>query len=294
MNDAAIMGFDGVEIYHVSEAQDLTDRGGPFHTYAVQSTYRELREKGLTIACFDSSIDIACAGEADMEVLRAQMRLAADLRAPYVAVWASGEDAESAEGTLAALIPLAEELGVTVLIKTCGMYASTERLRDLLDRFACDQIAVLWDVHHPYRDCGESPAQTITNLGAYVKHVHMRDSFGPDAFELIGEGDFPVGEVMDALESVDYAGFVSLEWKPQWLPELTDREIILPHFVNFMQQFRRSRSRQNGLYYNHDGTGRYIWKKDELIDLTFPQVLDALAREFPDQYCFKYMTLNYT
>ena len=89
---------------------------------------------------------------------------------------------------------------------------------------------MLWDVHHPYRDFDESPAESITNLGAYVKHVHMRDSFASDEFELIGEGNFPVDEVMRALSSVDYAGFITMEWKPAWLPELTDREIILPHF----------------------------------------------------------------
>ncbi|MBR2976799.1 MAG: AMP-binding protein [Oscillospiraceae bacterium] len=48
------------------------------------------------------------------------------------------------------------------------------------------------------------------------------------------------------------------------------------------------------LYPNHDGTGQYVWKKDELIDLTFPQVLDRMVEEFPDQYCFKYTTLDYT
>lgn len=37
-----------------------------------------------------------------------------------------------------------------------------------------------------------------------------------------------------------------------------------------------------------------MWKKDELIDLTFPQVLDKMVECFPDQYCFKYTTLDYT
>ena len=302
LEDAEEMGFQGIEMYHTSAAPALTDRGGPFHKYAVASTYRNLRERHLSIACFDSALDIATADKAAMEELEQEMRLAADLRAPYCAVWASEEDEEDedkkseerAEKNLQSLIPLAESLGVTVLIKTCGLYSSTERLRALLDRFACDQIAVLWDVHHPYRDCYESPAETITNLGAYVKHVHMRDSIGPEEFELIGEGNLPVDEVMRALESVDYGGFISLEWKPVWLEELTDRDVILPHFVNYMNRFKRSRSRQNSLFYNHDGSGRYVWKKDELINMTFSQVLDRMVEEFPDQYCFKYTTLNYT
>lgn len=296
VDTATEMEFGGIEIYHVSANQELTDKGGPFHVYSVASSYRTLCEKHLTIPCFDSALDIAKADEDVMDKLRAEMKLAADMRSPYVAVWASCGDNSlaAAEENLRKLMPAAEDLGVTILIKTCGLFSSTKELRELLDRFASDQIAVLWDVHHPYRDFGESPAETITNLGAYVKHVHMRDSSSKDQFELIGEGDFPVDEVMRALESVDYAGYVSLEWKPAWLEELQDLDIILPYFMNYMNRYNRSRSRENGLYYNHDGTGRYVWKKDELIDLTFSQVLDRMAQEFPDQYCFKYTTLDYT
>ena len=294
LDTAEEMGFQGVELYHVSAAPELTDRSGPFHIYSVPSTYRELREKHLSIPCFDSAKDISTIDEEGLESLKEEMRLCNDLRAPYCAVWASGETAENAVKALSGLIPLAEELGVTILIKTRGLFSSTEKLRALLDDFACDQLAVLWDVHFPYRSCGESPAQTITNLGAYVKHVHLHDSISADDYELIGEGNFPVEEVMDALQSVDYSGFVSLEWKPRWLEELTDREIIFPHFVNYMHRFERSQRREKGLYYNHDGTGRYVWKKDDLINLTFPQVLDRMAEEFPDQYCFKYTTLDYT
>ncbi|NLA87341.1 MAG: AMP-binding protein, partial [Clostridiales bacterium] len=38
----------------------------------------------------------------------------------------------------------------------------------------------------------------------------------------------------------------------------------------------------------------FIWPKDELIDLTFSQVLDRVTEEFPDQYAFRYTTLDYT
>src|SRR5690606_36612362 len=48
------------------------------------------------------------------------------------------------------------------------------------------------------------------------------------------------------------------------------------------------------LYYNNAKTGRYIWEKDTLIDLTFPQVLDRVVEEFPDQYAFRYATHDCT
>ncbi len=37
-----------------------------------------------------------------------------------------------------------------------------------------------------------------------------------------------------------------------------------------------------------------MWKKEQLIDLTFPRCSTAWWNEFPDQYAFRYTTLDYT
>ena len=60
-----------------------------------------------------------------------------------------------------------------------------------------------------------------------------------------------------------------------------------------MSRFEKTRGKKKTLYPNHDGTGQYVWKKDELINMTFSQVLDRMVEEFPDQYAFKYTTLDY-
>ena len=101
----------------------------------------------------------------------------------------------------------------------------------MLDSFASDNLAVLWDIYHPYRDNGESGDDTIKNLGCYVKHVHMRDSDDEGSYQLIGEGTMPIDDVMRALSSVNYDGFISLEWNPDWLDDLQDPEIIFPYFA---------------------------------------------------------------
>lgn len=48
------------------------------------------------------------------------------------------------------------------------------------------------------------------------------------------------------------------------------------------------------LYSNKAGTGKFVWKKDILVDKTFSQVLDKMVEEFPDQLAFKYTTMDYT
>ena len=293
LDTAGEMGFSGIEVYNLPKFDPLTDRSGPFHKYQTAATVRQLREKGLCIPCFDSSYDLS-EGEECLGWLRKLIDVAGNTHVPYVAAVALTDNETQVRQNLTALLRDARAAGVTLLLKSSGIYADTARLRRLLDEFACDELAVLWDVHHPFRDFGESADTTIKNLGDYVRHVHLRDSDEAGAYQLIGEGSLPIDDFMRALSSVNYHGYLSLEWKPGWMEELQDREVIFPYFVNYMNRFDNPRGKKKTLYFNHDGTGQYVWKKDELIDLTFSQVLDRMAEEFPDQYCFKYTTLDYT
>ncbi|MBQ3134876.1 MAG: AMP-binding protein, partial [Oscillospiraceae bacterium] len=290
---ATDMGFGGIEVYNLPKCDPLVDRSGPFHKYQAAATVRQLKEQNLTIPCFDTSCDLS-ADESAAAELRTLMEAARNARVKYVSAVALTDNEDLVRQNLSALLADACSFEVTVLIKTSGIYADTARLRRLLDEFACDELAVLWDVHHPYRDFGESGDTTIKNLGDYVRHVHLRDSDDSGEYTIIGEGTAPIADFMLALSSVNYDGFISLEWKPEYLDDLQDPEVIFPYFVNYMNRFDNPRGKKKSLYFNHDGTGQYVWKKDELIDLTFSQVLDRMAEEFPDQYAIKYTTLDYT
>ncbi|MDO4494087.1 MAG: AMP-binding protein [Clostridia bacterium] len=287
------MGFKGVEPYDIYKNAELTGTEGPFGRYQAAGTVRKLREKKLELPCLDTSVDLSGNPEAK-EILTAMIERARALSVPYVACFVKEGAPENVRPLIAELLTVAEENNVTLLIKTSGIFSDTALLRALMDDFASDHLAVIWDVHHPYWDRKETPAQTIEHLGAYIKHVHLRDSEDGNGYSLIGEGNLPVDDVMRALSSVDYGGFISLEWKPEWVEALDDPEIVFPHFVNYMHRFTDPRGAKKRLYPNHDGTGEYIWKKDELVSLTFPQVLDRVAHEFPDQPCFRYTTLDYT
>ena len=290
---AGEMDFSGVELYNMQTVPSLTERGGAFHKYNVAATVRALRDRKLAIPCFDTSCDVSAPNDC-VPTLEALLALADEARVPYVSAIAHEEDEALVRARLDQLLPAAEAHGVTLLLKTSGIYADTARLRALMDDYASDYLGALWHMHHPYRDRGESPDTTIKNLGAYVKHVHLRDSDDATHYNLVGEGTLPIAELMRALGSIDYDGFISLEWKPEWMEELPDAEVIFPHFVNHMSGYENTRGKKKSLYFNHDGTGQYVWKKDELINLTFSQVLDRMVEEFPDQYCFKYTTLDYT
>ena len=293
METALEMGFSGIEVYNLPKFDPMLDRGGPFHKYQAAATVRQLREKKLQIPCFDTSCDLSDSNETADSLLNL-MEVAHDTHVSYVVACALQDNEELVEQRLAVLLERAEAMGVGILLKTSGIYADTGRLRSMMDRFASDYLGALWDVHHPYRDLNESADATIKNLGGYVRHVHLRDSDNEGSYQLIGEGTMPIGEVMRALSSVNYDGFISLEWKPDWLEDVQELEVIFPYFVNYMSRFHNPRGTKKSLYFNHDGTGQYLWKKDELVNLTFYQVLQRVAEEFPDQYAFKYTTLDYT
>ncbi len=317
VNLVSEMDYQGIEVYDLLKDPALVGKGCPFDGATARATARDLRNRNLYIPVFDTSLDISVvenslAGDITdassqndptgeiINVLADVKRLidiASDMRVAYVCVKAQHDDEDVSniiKQALDELLPYAIERNVSILIETSGIFADTARLMELLDAYASDNLGALWDVHHPYRDFDEDPATTIKNLGAYVKHVHLRDSDDAGQYNLVGEGTLPIDRVMQALSSINYDGFISLEWKPEWLEDMADPEIILPYFANFMRRYRYTHSQKGQYYPNHDGSGQYLWKQAELIDLTFSQVLDAMVEAFPDQYAFKYTTLDYT
>ncbi len=291
--------FQGIELHNIHNRL-FTDKDGAFHDYAAAKTVRKLYEKKLNIPCIDTICNIADSNAAEdiiSETLKC-IEIASNLHIPYVRLKAYGEENYEFVGEIIGkLLDNALENGIVLLVETSGIFANTAKLCELLDSFAHDNLAALWDMYATYFDAGEEPETTIKSLGAYIKHVHIKDATETEKgneFCLIGEGEMPIEDMMLGLRSINYDGFISLEWTPDWCEELDDMEIIFSHFVNYMKQWGDTSKSDNSLYYNRAHTGRYVWERDRLIDCTFPQVLDRMVEEFPDQYAFKYTTLDYT
>ena len=300
---ATDLHFEGIELHNINNRL-FTDKDGAFHDYAAAVTLRRLYERNLKIPCIDVIGDIADAtvsNETEREIRRC-MEIAGNLHIPAIRLRAeSAENEQKAVENTSALLEKvlsdAEKKGITLLVETAGLFCNTKALRDLLDCFASDSVGALWNMSAAYFGGGEQPEEVIKNLGAYVRHVHFTDAKrenGKIEYCLAGEGEMPIAEMMLALRSVNYDGFLSLVWNPEWCAELDDMEIIFSQFVSYMKQFGDTSRNEKVLYYNRAHTGKFVWKKDLLIDMTFSEVLDRMVEEFPDQYAFKYTTLDYT
>lgn len=298
---AEYLHFEGIELHNIYNSL-FTAKDGAFHDYTAAATLRGLYNKNLKIPCLDTVGELADKDGDIEEELTKCFEIAENLHIPYIRLRAkASSDSEKAlkhaEEFLRKVVPQAEEKGVTLLLETSGLFANTSALRDMLDGFACDNLAALWNLSSAYFESGESAEEVIKNLGAYVRHVQFSDAKKTEngiEYCLAGEGELPISEMMLALRSVNYDGFISLVWDPAWCDELDDMEIIFSQFVNYMRQFKDTSRNEKTLYYNRAHTGKFVWKKDLLIDCTFSDVLDKMVEEFPDQYAFKYTTLDYT
>ena len=298
-------GFHGIEMRGLGDnIFDVCAR--PFTEENLPQTVARLRRMRLEIPCLSTgkSLQYPETNEEVIEEIKRYIDLANKLGTPYIRIMGDGTaqmrdpvDDETVLSALKSLMPYAEEKNVTLLVETNGVYANTERLRDLLNQIESDNIGALWDMHHPYCFFGEKPGKTVQNLGAYIKFTHIKDSImenGKVVYKMMGDGDLPIAEIMQALRSINYDGYISLEWLKRYAPDLEDAGVVFPHFANFMSQFLGAQAESHRLYDNHAKTGKYVWPKERLIDLTFPQVLDRMADEFPDQYAFRYTVQDYT
>ena len=295
--------FEGIEPHNINNAA-FSEKSGVFHEYSAAATLRMLYDRSLSLPCIDVINDIADEEQYDAAIAEIErcLQIAANLHIPNIRLRAEHHDdtdkaVQNVKTLIETVLPVAERDKISLLIETRGMYADTALLRDTLEYFASDYVASLWNMSAAYFTVGESPAQIISNLGAYVRHVHLNDGVKTDdgiEYRLVGEGDLPIKETMKALRSVNYDGFISLVWDPRWCPELDDMDIIFAQFISYMKQFADTSKNESALYWNNRHTGKFVWKKETLIDATFSDVLDRMVEEFPDQLAFKYTSLDYT
>ncbi len=298
------LGFNGIEVRGLG-AEIFSVKAQPFTDSQLPKTIEKLNSLGLEISCLSSG---ACLknkdkfAEAEAEII-AYAQLASKLGTSYIRILADLEPAPAGEvddeyivECLKKLIPVAEEYNVTLLVETNGVYSDTARLAAVLDKVASRKVAALWDMHHPYRYNNESPETTVANLGQYIKYTHVKDSVmradGTVEYRLMGSGDMPVKAMIQALETINYDGYVSLEWVKRWASDLSDGGIVIPQYAQYMAPYKKKH--KHALQKSIKGTGYYPWPKEKILNYTFPDVLDRMCEDFPNQYAFRYTELDYT
>ena len=282
---AAEYGFSGIEIFDAG-AEIAAHRDSLLDPASTADSRRKLVNRHLEAAALTYP-DPICSATAP-EPIADCVELAANAGIQNVIIRFGAELPDGLESILTPAVKRAEEYGVAILLETCGALAHTERALEVINRFATAALGTAWNIRETFFGGGETADETIRTLGAYINYVRIGDRRGGTDV-IIGDGELPVRDFMNALRSLNYDGFICTDRNS----EITEPDVVLTHFVNYMNGAEERKPTEN-IYYNRSRTGTFPWKKFDTVDLTFSQVLDEMAERYPDQYAFKYTTLDYT
>ncbi len=278
-------GYDGVEIADV-EKEKTAHADSIFRSSYTVDSKRKLvnRHISIPVICCPEKIS----DNADINLVIKYVEYAALASVDGVVLeFEQGCDCAKIKDFLSPVIKIAEQNGVDLLIETKGDLADTQKVLDIINVFATAALKVCWNVRETFFNAKESADNTIQTLGAYIGFVRIGDKKdGKDC--LIGDGELPVKDFMNALHSLNYEGFVSVMPSGE-----ISADIILTHFKSYMMK-NTEETVEKPIFYNRSKTGTHPFRKYDVLDLTFSEVLDEMVERYPDQYAFKYTTLDYT
>ena len=245
MSTAKDLGYQGVEIRGIKNTIYTPD----IHEFSkrnLSQTKDIIAGYGLEIPCLTSAAYLSrkdLRAEAQRET-RDYIDLAQKLATPYVRLLGdtviepgANVDDGFVRDNLFEAAEYAQNTGVTPLIETNGVYSDTKRLSKVVDGIS--GIGVLWDIHHPARFFEETPEQTYDNIGAYLKHVHIKDSKLDDKqvhYMPLGHGSIPVAQALCLLNLKGYTGYYSLEWVRRWDKSLESAGLAFAQYINYMKR----------------------------------------------------------
>lgn len=247
---------------HGFAAIELRGLGGKLDLFAlplfaadrIDQTKKEIHASNLKIACVSSSaqmyVEDPAKREAQLSDARRFIDLAATLEAPCVRVFGGKADSDKSpapdDATKARVAAGLSELGkyagprnVTVIIESHDHFTSSATLKDVLRAADSEHIGLLWDAHHTFATSNEDPEFTVKQLGAWIRHTHLKDSVGAGEdrkYVLTGRGNVPVQRQIEALRSIGYKGFYCFEWEKLWHPDIADPEIAIADYARVVGQ----------------------------------------------------------
>ena len=146
--------------------------------------------------------------------------------------------------TLKEMCACAVKYGVEIWVETHNAFSTGKVLKKLCEDVACDNMKIIWDIIHSIEQ-DETPEETVNYIADKIAHIHIKDGVHPDddneinyVYTRLGYGELPVAEIISLLKSINYNGYLSLEWEKAWRPEIYDAyenlDEILAAYNSFM------------------------------------------------------------
>lgn len=243
--------YDGVEL-----------RGTPPH---LSKDYSQIERQVVRDLFYNNGLEIPCITaytrfndqkvklrQRNVEELKRMIELAADLGATYVRTFGTDVDnsyelSEVITWTAEAFKEIdnyAASKGVRVLLETHDFLSRGEDVVKIFEKSQTSSCGVLWDVAHSIR-AGEGIATTLNYLGDYIYHIHLKDWLplpycSRDYYVLMAAGLLPLKELLERLKTINYQGYLSLEWEKVWHPEIEESDIAIVQYALKMREYLNS------------------------------------------------------
>ncbi len=240
------LGFDGIEIRGIMREM-FPPRIKIFNEANIEKTKQELANSKLEIPILTSGAYMADPSQiplAEFEML-AYGQLAEKLGVKYIRIMGENTpgptgqcDIEDIAAEYDKICEMLAPMGVTPLIETNGILASSLKMSQFLQNVKSENCGVLWDINHTVRYFDETPEFTLRNIGKYIKHVHVKDSVKKEngiKYMLMGYGDLPIKDAVAQLKNMGYDGYFSYEWVKRWVPELEGSGIAFHTYSAYMR-----------------------------------------------------------
>ena len=242
-------GFAAIELRGLKGNVDLPSCP-EFAPERIAQTKQQVADHGLKISDLGSGDNMHVANPEERAKQLGDARkfidLASVLGVPYVRVFGNELKgprdevmARVADG-LHQLGEYAGPKGVTVIIESHGDFVTSPLLKEVLTKADSKHVALLWDAHNTFVDGHEQPEATVAELGAWIRHTHLKDSVPREKerqYVLTGKGEVPVERQVQALRKMDYKGYYCFEWEKLWHPDLLEPEVALPDYVRVMSGY---------------------------------------------------------
>ena len=251
LQHASANGYSGIEIRGIKGDLDLP-KNPIFSASNLASTRREAEDKKLKIVNLGSSANMHFLDpkkhQSNLDDAKKYIDLAQQLNCPFIRVFPNDLPQDQDEkATVGAIISSLVELGdyakssgVKVLLESHGKVIKSDMLLHIMKEANHTNVGLVWDFFNMWSVTKESPTYMYSQLKKYIVHTHIKDAMlteKGETYTLLGEGNAPVREALQALKMGGYTGYYSFEWEKLWHPEIQEPEIAFPQFRKTFETF---------------------------------------------------------
>lgn len=238
-------GYDGVDFRGYRGEMEIFKL--PEFTTDAQTTAGKFASAGIEVAGFASSVSTGCSPqefEKWIPEFEHYVRLCRIFKAPIIRIFGGHLKQTTYQQALENIATnyrrLCQMAGdVLVGIETHDDWIASNSVVAVMEKVAMPNACVIWDVHHPYRFCGERPQYTWDRIGRWVRLTHFKDGVvkadGKHTYTLAGKGDIPMDEFMRILKAGGFDGYAMVEWEKKWHPDIAEPQDAFPSYANYLR-----------------------------------------------------------